>query len=125
MTFDPDDDFRNSDDVPLDPDGRLWWLRIPQSGCALLEDWEVAVFIVSNMPRWISHPVLTHDESGCPELQLIVCRSERRAIFRCISIIQGETSIPVLKGVEVSKWEAESRGFASRDEAAHRDRGGA
>jgi hypothetical protein len=123
MTLYPNDERRHLDDVPLDLDACLWLLRIPQTGCALLENWEAAISTAASL-RWISQPFLTNDEMGCPELQLLIAPSERRAVLRLVSIIRGELGIPFLFGPAVSKWEAESRGFAPRNEARQCDGGG-
>jgi len=100
------------EDVPSDPEACLWLLQVPQSGAVLLENWTTAIRIVSAM-AWISSPFLTTDERGCPELQLVVAPSERRAVLRCISRIS-ETIPVLLLGEVVSAWQAAARGIDSK-----------
>ena len=104
----PEMDDRRPEDVPLDPEACLWYLRIPQSGAALLETWEESCRIVSSL-RWISSPFLETDQAGSPELTLAIAPSERRAALCCVSIIRSETGLTVLTDVDVNAWQAATR----------------
>ena len=110
----PGPDNRRPEDVPLDPGASLWYLRIPQSAAALLENWDDAIRIVTGL-RWISRPYLTTDDAGCPELQLEIAPSERRAVLRCASLIRGDLGLVIFTDAEVSRWQAATRGVGVPD----------
>jgi hypothetical protein len=96
----------------------------------LSENWNEAIRILSGL-NWISHPFLTFDDSGCPEVQLVICESERKCALRCVSLIRGQTGLSFYFDKAVSDWEAATRGFGSvrhgvlTTDDPHRDRGDA
>ena len=85
--------------------------------------WQRAIRILSDL-RWTSHPFLTLDDWGCPELQLVISADERRAALRAVSHVRSETGIAFFFCNVVCDWLAESRGISLPDEVTHRDGGG-
>lgn len=109
----------------FDPDTCLWCLRIPQSGAIFLENWQRAIRIVTDL-RWTSRAFLTLDDSGCPELQVVISPDpdERRAALRAVSHVRSETGIPLFLCDVVRDWMVESRGLKMPDEVTQYDLGG-
>lgn len=112
--------------VPIDPEGVLWFLRIPQTACVDLASWEKAVWMISE-ESFISSPTLGYDERGVPELCLTICSSERLAILDLVEAVDFATGLHTYSTPEISAWQADrcasvrleavERRRAARDEA--------